>query len=82
MNKEAPSAEQETCPKCGAPIQRDYVDIGVGNMPIPTGCERCGWHEDADAPDFSGRCQETWRGIQCSREPEHKGEHEFEEDFL
>lgn len=36
---------EETCPKCGAPIVRNMVDIGVGSISEPACCERCGWDE-------------------------------------
>ena len=33
------------CPKCGAPCDRDEVDIGVGVQCGPWGCYDCGWPE-------------------------------------
>lgn len=33
------------CPECGAPCDRDEVDIGVGVQCGPWGCYDCGWTE-------------------------------------
>lgn len=33
------------CPCCGAPCQRDEVDVGVGTITGPWGCPDCGWVE-------------------------------------
>lgn len=33
------------CPECGAPCDRDEVDIGVGVQCGPWGCFDCGWTE-------------------------------------
>ena len=34
------------CPKCGGDCWRDDVDVGVGIIYGPWGCEDCGWSED------------------------------------
>lgn len=37
---------EEPCPKCGdTEFIRDYVDIGVGQMPMPGYCLVCGFSE-------------------------------------
>lgn len=39
--------EDPKCPRCGATLEREYVDVGVGpSMPrSPWGCEECHWTE-------------------------------------
>lgn len=34
------------CERCGAPCDRDEVDVGVGVIYGPWGCYDCGWSED------------------------------------
>lgn len=34
------------CPKCKGACHRDSVDIGVGVIHGPFGCEECGWSEN------------------------------------
>ena len=41
-------AERETCPRCGAFVWRDSVDVGVGIIYGPYGCPDCGWSSDAE----------------------------------
>ncbi len=41
------------CPRCGGLCHRDSVDIGVGVVHGPYGCEECAWSEDP-AYDLSG----------------------------
>jgi hypothetical protein len=36
------------CPKCNGQCHRDSVDIGVGVIHGPYGCEECGWSEDPE----------------------------------
>lgn len=36
------------CQKCGEECIRDSVDIGVGIIHGPYGCECCGWSEDEE----------------------------------
>ena len=40
------------CQKCGEECIRDSVDVGVGIIHGPYGCEYCGWSED-EAYDLS-----------------------------
>lgn len=35
----------EHCPRCGGPLERDEVDIGVGVQTGPAGCPSCFWIE-------------------------------------
>lgn len=38
--------DRSGCPNCGAELQQETVDVGVGNMPIgPVGCAECHWFE-------------------------------------
>jgi hypothetical protein len=43
------------CPKCGGHCDRDSVDIGVGIMHGPYGCEECGWSESPEYDLSDGR---------------------------
>ena len=43
------------CPKCGNEVIRDEVDIGVGTMYGPAGCNECGWSEEADMKEAMKR---------------------------
>lgn len=36
----------ETCPRCGGPLDRDEVDVGVGVIYGPAGCPACFWTEN------------------------------------
>lgn len=36
----------DTCPKCGAPLEYDEVDIGVGTIRGNPGCPDCHWTPD------------------------------------
>jgi hypothetical protein len=36
------------CPKCGGQCYRDSVDVGVGVIHGPWGCEECAWSEDEE----------------------------------
>lgn len=36
------------CPECGGELERDMVDVGVGELPSsPWGCPDCHWVEGA-----------------------------------
>lgn len=35
------------CPRCKSPCDQDSVDVGVGIIYGPWGCNTCGWSEDA-----------------------------------
>lgn len=35
------------CPKCNCQCDRDSVDVGVGMIYGPWGCQSCGWSEDS-----------------------------------
>ena len=51
--------EKDRCPACGAPVDRDEVDIGVGTIYGPRRCaDQCGW---AECPD----CGEAHDGPGC-----------------
>ena len=43
------------CPKCGGQCDRDSVDVGVGVIRGPYGCEECGWSEDSEYDLSSGK---------------------------
>lgn len=52
----------DDCPECGAELEYDEVDIGVGTMRGNPGCPECGWTPprvddglDDDIRDASGR---------------------------
>ena len=36
------------CPDCGAALDREEVDIGVGTLAGPWSCPECGWREPVD----------------------------------
>jgi hypothetical protein len=40
--------EDRVCPKCGGEIWRDAVDVGVGIIYGPYGCNECGWSESEE----------------------------------
>jgi len=46
----------DICPKCGAEVTRDSVDIGVGVQFGPARCDCCGWRQPE--PDYGFREQE------------------------
>lgn len=59
------------CPKCGGRCDRDSVDVGIGIMFGPYGCEECGWSEDPKydmtnlanrRPDARGGYRDQWGG--------------------
>ena len=37
--------DNDRCPDCGAPIEFDEVDIGVGEMKGNPHCPECGWFQ-------------------------------------
>jgi len=39
---------QRVCPKCGAVLNYDEVDIGVGTQQGNFRCDQCGWNENAE----------------------------------
>ena len=43
------------CPKCGGHCDRDSVDVGVGVIHGPWGCEECRWSEDSEYDLSDGR---------------------------
>lgn len=38
-------SDRQSCPHCGAPCDREAVDVGVGVIHGPWGCPDCGWSE-------------------------------------
>lgn len=68
------------CPRCGAELVRDEVDIGVGVLFGPAGCPDCHWVEErlcicADPEN----CVEKVPGYVCRRE---RGEVELRPDVV
>ena len=63
--------EQDTCPNCGETgLWRESVDVGVGVIYGPYGCDCCGWSEDeaynlASGPKVSdtGAPVDQWGGV-------------------
>jgi hypothetical protein len=59
------------CPKCGSKdLYRDSVDVGIGIMYGPYGCDECGWSSDpkydlSEEPkiDPSGYIVDQWGGL-------------------
>ena len=39
------SAALETCPECAGAVERDVIDVGVGEVRGPARCDGCGWSE-------------------------------------
>lgn len=46
--------DREDCPHCGAPCDREEVDVGVGVIRGPWGCGDCGWSEWPEYDSRSG----------------------------
>lgn len=40
---DSPTPLEDLCPECGADLEYDEVDIGVGIMRGNPGCRDCGW---------------------------------------
>lgn len=43
------------CPKCDGHCDRDSVDVGVGIIHGPYGCEECAWSEDSEYDLSNGK---------------------------
>ncbi len=53
MNQQEASSLTMNCPICGDNCMRDEVDIGVGTIYGPFGCQ-CGWSESAEYDRSNG----------------------------
>lgn len=53
--------EGDACPNCGAAsLERDVVDIGVGNLYGPWRCLNCAWQEPAPDPIILDEETQWW----------------------
>lgn len=46
---------EKTCPVCGADAWRESADVGVGIIYGPFGCSECGWSEDEEYDQITGK---------------------------
>lgn len=62
-------SKPEECPRCGGPLERDEVDIGVGVQTGPAGCPSCFWTEGEDVGRIIPSALLAWARVQVRNLP-------------